>query len=45
MSIADDIELLVQATDLIVHIEENQKYLDAAGRVEVWLATNAPKDL
>jgi len=41
--IADAIQLLVEATELIVHIPENQKYLDAAAKVEAYLATYDPK--
>ena len=41
--IADAIELLVEATEHIVHVPENQKYLDAAAKVEAWLATHKPE--
>jgi hypothetical protein len=41
--IADDIELLVAATGHIVHTPENQTYLDAAARVEAYLATYDPR--
>lgn len=40
--IADDIELLVEMRELIVHTPENEKYLEAAARVEAYLATNRP---
>lgn len=40
----DAMELLVEATELIVHIPENQKYLDAAATVESYLATYEPKE-
>ena len=44
-SIMDKIELLVQAMEFIVHIPENQKYLDAASEVEAWLATHRPEEV
>ena len=41
---AEDIELLIEATNHIVHIPENQKYLDAAARLEAYLATYDPNN-